>query len=85
MANGWYRENLQTLYTAEQIQNRIREMGSEIARDYRDKSLVLLCVLKGSFMFAADLCRAIDLPLRVEFLGVQSYGDDTVSSGVVVV
>ena len=44
---------------------------------------MLLCVLKGSFVFAADLCRAISLPLRVDFLGVQSYGDDTQSSGVV--
>src|SRR5262245_38486228 len=83
MANGWYREGLKTLYTAEQIQARIRELGQEITRDYRDRPLVLLCVLKGSFVFAADLARAIDLPLRIEFLGVRSYGDDTQSSGVV--
>ena len=83
MTDGWYRENLKTLYTADQIQNRIRELGAQIAAEYRDRSLVLLCVLKGSFMFAADLARAIDLPLRIEFLGVQSYGDDTASSGVV--
>ncbi|MCC6901826.1 MAG: hypoxanthine phosphoribosyltransferase [Polyangiaceae bacterium] len=83
MGDAWYREKVETLYTPEQIQARIRELGAQITRDYRNRPLVLLCVLKGSFMFAADLARAIDLPLRVEFLGVQSYGDDTTSSGVV--
>jgi len=65
------------------ISARVKELGAQIAADYAGKSLVLLCVLKGSFVFAADLARAIDLPLRVEFLGVRSYGDDTRSSGVV--
>lgn len=74
---------IETLYSPEQIQARVRELGAQITRDYKDRSLVLLCVLKGSFVFAADLARAIDLPLRIEFLGVQSYGDDTASSGVV--
>jgi hypoxanthine phosphoribosyltransferase len=80
---AWYRDKIRTLYTPEQIQARIRELGAEITRTYQGKSLVLLCILKGSFMYAADLCRAIDLPMRVEFLGLQSYGDDTNSSGVV--
>lgn len=71
------------LLSAEQIRERVRALGAEIAREYAGKSLVLLCVLKGSFVFAADLARAIDLPLRIEFLGVRSYGDDTRSSGVV--
>jgi hypoxanthine phosphoribosyltransferase len=71
------------LLSSEAIQNRVKELGAQIARDYAGKSLVLLCVLKGSFMFAADLARAIEIPLRVEFLGVRSYGDDTRSSGVV--
>jgi hypoxanthine phosphoribosyltransferase len=71
------------LLSAEQIRERVRALGAEITRDYAGKSLVLLCVLKGSFVFAADLARAIDLPLRIEFLGVRSYGDDTRSSGVV--
>lgn len=83
MPDAWFREKIDTLYTPEQIQARVRELGEEITRDYRGRSLVLLCVLKGSFMFASDLARSIDLPLRVEFLGVASYGDDTSSSGVV--
>lgn len=58
-------------------------MGAQIARDYAGRQLIALGVLKGSFVFLADLVRAIDLPLRVEFLGVQSYGDATVSSGAV--
>ena len=65
------------------IAARVKALGAQISADYAGKSLVLLCVLKGSFVFAADLARAIDLPLRVEFLGVRSYGDDTRSSGVV--
>jgi hypoxanthine phosphoribosyltransferase len=71
------------LLSAEQIRARVSALGAEITREYAGKSLVLLCVLKGSFVFAADLARAIDLPLRIEFLGVRSYGDDTRSSGVV--
>ena len=71
------------LLSADVIQARVKALGVQIAAEYAGKSLVLLCVLKGSFVFAADLARAIDLPLRVEFLGVRSYGDDTRSSGVV--
>jgi hypoxanthine phosphoribosyltransferase len=68
---------------AEQIAQRVRELGAQIARDYEGRKLVLVCVLKGSFVFTADLARCIDLPLRVEFLGVRSYGEGTSSSGVV--
>lgn len=71
------------LLSASDIRARVQALGAQIAAEYAGKSLVLLCVLKGSFVFAADLARAIDLPLRVEFLGVRSYGDDTASSGVV--
>lgn len=71
------------LISRDEILARVRELGAEIKRDYEGRPLVLLSVLKGSFVFAADLARAIDLPLSVEFLGVQSYGDSTDSSGVV--
>ena len=74
---------LRTLIDAETIQKRVAEMGAEITRDYEGKELVLVPVLKGSFVFAADLARAIDLPVRVDFLGVRSYGDGTETSGVV--
>ena len=73
------------LYSAEQIAQRVSELGEEIARDYQDKGkdLVLVCVLKGSVIFLADLCRAINLPLSLDFIGIASYGDETKSSGVV--
>lgn len=72
-----------TMLSKEQIQARVDELGAQITKDYAGKPLVLIVVLKGSFVFAADLCRAIDLPLRVDFLGVRSYGEGTESSGVV--
>jgi hypoxanthine phosphoribosyltransferase len=76
-------ERLLPLISAEAIASRVRELGAEITREYAGKTLVLVCVLKGSFVFAADLARAIDLPVRIDFLGVRSYGVDTETSGVV--
>jgi hypoxanthine phosphoribosyltransferase len=76
-------ERLVTLLSAEEIAARVRELGAEITREYTGRPLVLVCVLKGSFVFAADLARAIDLPVRIDFLGVRSYGVDTETSGVV--
>jgi hypoxanthine phosphoribosyltransferase len=76
-------ERIEVLFSEEQIKRRVTELGQEITRDYRGRELVLLCVLKGSYVFGADLARAIDLPLRVEFLGVRSYGDRTRSTGAV--
>ncbi len=76
-------ERIATMISADQIAARVRELGADITRDYAGRQLVLVCVLKGSFVFAADLARAIDLPLRIDFLGVRSYGVGTESSGVV--
>ena len=71
------------LISAERIRERVAELAAQITREYAGRSLVLLSVLKGSFIFSADLAREIALPVRLEFLGVRSYGDDTKSSGVV--
>ena len=72
------------LLSESQIKTRVDELGVEIARDYHDcRVLVLVSVLKGSFIFTADLSRAISVPLRIEFLGVRSYGEGTTTSGVV--
>jgi hypoxanthine phosphoribosyltransferase len=71
------------LLSAAQIAARVAELGAQITRDYAGSSLVLVSVLKGSFVFAADLSRAIELPLRVDFLGVRSYGKGTETTGVV--
>jgi hypoxanthine phosphoribosyltransferase len=75
--------NLEILLSASTIAARVADLGAAITRDYQERPLSLVCVLKGSFVFAADLSRAIDLPLRVDFLGVRSYGAGTETSGVV--
>jgi hypoxanthine phosphoribosyltransferase len=76
-------ERILTMLSADQIAERVRALGAQITQDYAGRSLVLVCVLKGSFVFASDLARAIDLPLRIDFLGTRSYGEGTESSGVV--
>lgn len=71
------------MITAEQISARIATLGAQIRNDIGPGELTLLCILKGSFIFTADLARAISGPVSIEFLGVTSYGDDTQSSGAV--
>ncbi len=73
---------VEPLLTEEQIQRRVKELGAQITRDYATKDLALVAVLKGSYMFLADLARAIDLPLTVDFMGISSYVG-TKSTGVV--
>ena len=75
--------NLEPLFTAEQIQTRIAELGAEIARDYEGKNPLLIGVLKGAVVFVSDLIRAIDLRLGVEFMAISSYGSSTRTSGEV--
>lgn len=65
------------------IRQRIQEMAAQIAHDYKGKEVVAVCILKGSFIFFADLIRSIDLPMNCEFMGVSSYGAGTTSSGEV--
>lgn len=76
-------DDLEVMYSAAQIQARIAELGEQITRDYADLDLAVVSVLKGSYIFCADLVRAIGLPLSVDFLGVSSYGGKTETSGVV--
>ncbi len=71
------------LLSAATIAARVRELGQEISAAYPTGDLLLLGTLKGSFIFLADLVRAIDRPLHVDFLGTSSYGSGTVSSGAV--
>jgi hypoxanthine phosphoribosyltransferase len=66
----------------DQIQQRVAEMGAEITRDHAGRSPILIAVLKGSVLFLADLVRSIDLPVRVDFMAISSYGDGG-RSGVV--
>lgn len=72
------------LLSAEQIQQRVRELGEEIAKDYPpDADLHLVCVLKGAFMFLGDLIRALGRPVTIDFMAVSSYAKGTTSSGEV--
>ncbi|HTP28499.1 MAG TPA: hypoxanthine phosphoribosyltransferase [Anaeromyxobacteraceae bacterium] len=75
-------EPVDVLLTEDELRVRVGEMGAAIARDYAGKRLKLVGVLKGSFMFMADLARAIDLPLEIDFIGTTSY-QGVKSSGVV--
>jgi hypoxanthine phosphoribosyltransferase len=71
------------LYSEQEIQRRVRDLGVEISRAYRGGSPVLISVLKGGFVFLADLIRAIDLPLRVDFMSISRYGSAPQPTGVV--
>ncbi|HEY8430475.1 MAG TPA: hypoxanthine phosphoribosyltransferase [Sandaracinaceae bacterium] len=75
-------DDVRTLIDAETIAAKVRELGARITEDYRGRELVLVPVLKGSFVFAADLARAIDLPIAIDFFGCRSY-EGTESSGIV--
>jgi len=75
--------NLELLISGEAIQNRIRELGAEISRDYAGLNPLLVGVLKGACTFLSDLMRAIDIPLAVEFMAISSYGSATRTSGEV--
>jgi hypoxanthine phosphoribosyltransferase len=71
------------LISHEQVQARVAELGRQITDDYAGRSPLLVCVLKGAFMFMGDLARTIDRPLEVDFMAVSSYGNSTRTSGVV--
>lgn len=76
-------ELTEVLLSEDKIQARIRELGEEISRDYAGQELILLCVLKGSALFTADLMKRLDLRCLLDFISISSYGESTKSSGVV--
>jgi hypoxanthine phosphoribosyltransferase len=76
------RAGLDVLISEADLRARVEQMGADITRDYAGKNLVVIGVLKGSFIFLADLVRAIDLPLSVDFIGISSY-QGTRTTGVV--
>jgi hypoxanthine phosphoribosyltransferase len=75
--------NIEVLLSAEQIQQRIKELGAAIAGDYVGRKPELICVLKGALVFMSDLIRAIDLDLSIDFIAVSSYGKGTRTTGEV--
>lgn len=74
---------LRVYLTASQIRERVEELGKEIDRDYPEGTLYLVGILKGACMFHADLSRAVTRPVRIEFIGISSYGKGKTSSGEV--
>jgi len=74
---------IKTLIDERRIAQRVAELGADITRDYLGEDIVMVPVLKGSYVFAADLARQVELNVEVDFLGVRSYGDGTQSTGVV--
>ena len=73
----------EVLFSEEQLKNHVQEIARQITADYQGKEIMLISVLRGSFVFMADLCRAIDLPCTLDFMAVSSYGKGTKSSGQV--
>lgn len=71
------------LISREEIEARIAELGAQISGDYQGEDILLVCILKGAFVFMADLARAIKVPIQTGFIAVSSYGHATQSSGVV--
>lgn len=71
----------EVLISEEEIALRIAALGNAITKDFQDEDLVVICVLKGAFMFCSDLIKKINVPLKLEFISLSSYGDATNSSG----
>ena len=74
---------ISVLVSREELKAKTEELAKRISEDYEGKDLLLVGVLKGGFVFMADLCRAITIDVSVDFISVSSYGNSTVSSGVV--
>ena len=73
----------EVLFTRDDIAKRVAELGAEITRDYEGKDLIVVGILKGAGVFMSDLIREINSPIRIDFMSVSSYGNSTVSSGIV--
>lgn len=78
------REDIERIFfSEEEINEKVKELGSIISAEFRDKNPLLIGVLKGSFVFMAHLLMKIDIPCEVDFMAVSSYGDGTISTGAV--
>jgi hypoxanthine phosphoribosyltransferase len=73
----------ETLFTEEEIQARVRELADVISRDYGEEGLLIVGILKGAFIFLADLARCLSIPVKFDFMACSSYGSATKTSGVV--
>jgi len=73
----------EVLYSQETLQQKVQELGAAISRDYEGRNPLVICVLKGAFIFMADLSKNISIPIELDFMAVSSYGNSTRSSGEV--
>lgn len=76
-------EDLKILFSEEQIQNKIKELAEDMNTFYKGEEVYVICVLKGAVLFAVDLIRHLDMPVKMEFIRLSSYGSGTTSSGKV--
>jgi hypoxanthine phosphoribosyltransferase len=74
-------DKITVMYSEEQIEARVREIATEISRDYAGEEVHLICILKGSIFFTAELAKRISVPVTLDFMSVSSYGDGTESTG----
>lgn len=77
------KSNLTVLFTEQEIQSRIKELAKEINEQYNNEEITTICVLKGAVMFATDLVKHLNMPVKMEFIRLSSYGHGTTSSGKV--
>ncbi len=77
--------NKRILYSKDDIRKRVQQLAEEISRDYQGSDLVLVGILKGAFIFMADLIRCLNIPCTIDFLRAASYGTASISSGQVVI
>ncbi|CAM4517182.1 hypoxanthine phosphoribosyltransferase [Paenibacillus endophyticus] len=73
----------EVLYDAQQIGDKVKELGETLSKDFNGRNPLVICVLKGAFIFMADLVKEMTVPLEIDFMAVSSYGQSTKSSGVV--
>ena len=83
MSTEVHEDIAEVLISEDEIQDKIAQLAKEVTEEYRDRDLLLVGVLKGAFVFMADLAREIQLPIEFDFMAVSSYGTSTKSSGVV--
>lgn len=76
-------DKITIMYTEEEVNKRIAELGAEISREYEGRSITMICILKGAAAFACELAKRITVPVEMEYMRCSSYGNETESSGVV--
>jgi len=76
-------EKIKVLIEEPTLKKKVKELGKKLTIDYKDKNPVLVSILRGSFIFVADICRELKIPVTFDFMAVSSYGNSRVSSGIV--